>query len=444
MKRACILLAIITSLVTTSAVNATTQSAKPGAKCPKVGAVQIVSGKKFTCTKFGSKLKWSKGIPTNLSSNAKLPTGTTTVNAQPIEKNSPTATNPSVSKSSDQLNFRGPMVYRIVDGVLERKSDSGDFFSNDSRSVDKFNPIRLRAFEELNKRPRDVEHSNIEIVWDIRESFPSEMIEYSKRQIEDAASKWSYLFLDKVKVKVALVTEKDQQYIVKNLSRFSDMAKNVARFESRQERPFVTGGGGWIRDQNQSYGLVVLGTASYMSTDFMNYEWPQVAAHEFAHVIQEYFLRGGGRTFLNEAEYSKIMPIHLSEGSANTIGYLSAFRNLGWASDAMDWMVWQRVKDNSNWKKIENTEDAIELLRLTEKRTPYESFEMSYAVGALANEFLIAKYGLSKFVELLQATQSKTTYDEALRQSIGKGKEEFYRETAPYILETVNRIAPYG
>ena len=97
--------------------------------------------------------------------------------APPTEKNSPTVTNQGESKSADQLNFRGPMVYRIVGGVLERKSDSGDFFSNDSRGVDEFNPIRLKAFEELNKRPSDLEHSNIEIVWDIRESFPSEMIE---------------------------------------------------------------------------------------------------------------------------------------------------------------------------------------------------------------------------------------------------------------------------
>ena len=35
---------------------------KPGSKCPKAGLTQTVSGKKYTCTKSGTKLVWNKGV----------------------------------------------------------------------------------------------------------------------------------------------------------------------------------------------------------------------------------------------------------------------------------------------------------------------------------------------------------------------------------------------
>ena len=37
--------------------------AKHGAKCSKLGQIQTTGGKKFTCTKSGSKLIWNKGVP---------------------------------------------------------------------------------------------------------------------------------------------------------------------------------------------------------------------------------------------------------------------------------------------------------------------------------------------------------------------------------------------
>jgi hypothetical protein len=52
--------------------NSATQ-AKPGSKCTKVASTQLVSGKKFTCIKSGTKLIWNKGVAVAASSSPGAP-----------------------------------------------------------------------------------------------------------------------------------------------------------------------------------------------------------------------------------------------------------------------------------------------------------------------------------------------------------------------------------
>lgn len=407
---------------------------KAGASCAKVGITKVSGGKKFTCKRSGKKLIWGPGVLVQSNTATEVPA--------PLPASTPSPT-PTAKPISDQLSFKDSMIYRIVDGQLERKSQDGVFFSTDSRLVSAINPVRAKAYSEINQASRSLSHPNIELVWTIRDSFPKEMIDYTKLQIENSAALWNDVFPTKVKVFVTLVTEQDKDYLTNTKPMFSDMVRSVSRFDSRNERPFVTGGGGWILNNGEQFGLIVLGTASYMTTNYMNYEWPEVAAHEFVHVVQQYFMRSTSRQFNSEGEYTKIMPLHLSEGSANTIGFLTGFRNLGWSSDAMDWMVWQRARDNLRWNKITNLSQALEVIRGTEERSPNEAFEMSYAIGGLINEYLISKYGFNAFINLLKATQTESSYDAALMKSIKKSKDEFYQEVAPYVLETILRLSPY-
>lgn len=62
------LLLVSTLTLFSDQANAATQ-AKPGAKCTKVASTQIVSGKKFTCIKSGTKLIWNKGVAVATSSS---------------------------------------------------------------------------------------------------------------------------------------------------------------------------------------------------------------------------------------------------------------------------------------------------------------------------------------------------------------------------------------
>ena len=63
MSKAKLTALVIAALLISGVIPANSASApKPGAKCSKAGLKQTVSGKKYTCTKSGTKLTWNKGV----------------------------------------------------------------------------------------------------------------------------------------------------------------------------------------------------------------------------------------------------------------------------------------------------------------------------------------------------------------------------------------------
>jgi hypothetical protein len=391
------------------------KSPTPGASCSPVGTSRVVKGVKYTCIKRGKKLAWSATKPTSLV------TTTTTIPA-------------------DSLDYKGKMIYGIKDAVLTRKADSGSYFETDSRQATAFSAIRQRAFSELNPSSLSTSHPNIEFIYDIRPSFPKELIEYTKRELDLAAAMWNHVFESKVRVRVALLTEQDREY-VKTIPWFGWYQDGVSaifdRFEARKDRPFVGGGAGYSENDGSWYGHIFLTTASYLDLTYVNYEWPEVARHEFFHVVQQYslFKYGRSRNFA-PGEYAALSPSHFVEGGANAVSYLTSFRTLGWSSDAMNWLVWARSLDHRSWMTVASIEDALKMMVATEQSQPSQAFEMSYAIGAVMYEWVIGTYGLDGFTKMLNQFATAANFDQVLQRSFGLTRSEFYSKVAPYVFET--------
>ena len=381
----------------------------PGASCPRVGAT-VTSGKlKFTCVKNGKKGRWSKGIAVKAGAG---------LSATP----------------ADSLNFKGAMVYDTKNSFLTRKATSGTYFESDSRSVSAFSPIRAKAYAELNRNPGNTSHPNVEFIYDVSPSFPKSVLEHSKRELAEAAAMWNDVFSSKIRINVYLVTEQDREYVKSNVWLQNNLPGIFSRFDGKNERPFVGGGGGFWELNGVLQGSIFLTTASYIDLSYINYEWPQVAKHEFFHVVQDYSQYKSNRARPNSQQEALIIqPNHFREGAANTVGYLTGFRNLGWGSDAMDWMVWQRALNSRNWIDIKSVDDVIRMMVGTENWEPNEAFEMAYAIGALMYEWVIATYGRDGFIRLLNQLETVSTFDEALQKSIGLSKSDFYAKSAPYV-----------
>jgi len=381
----------------------------PGSSCPRVGAT-VTSGKlKFTCVKNGKKGRWSKGVAVKAGAG-------------------------STATPADSLNFKGAMVYDLKNSFLTRKATSGTYFESDSRSVSAFSPIRAKAYAELNRNLGDTSHPSVEFVYDVRPSFPKSVLEHSKRELAEAAAMWNDVFSSKIRINVYLVTEQDREYVKSNVWLQNNLPGIFSRFDGKNERPFVGGGGGFWELNGVLQGSIFLTTASYLDLSYIGYEWPQVAKHEFFHVVQDYSQYKSNRARPNsQREALIIQPNHFREGGANTVGYLTGFRNLGWGSDAMDWMVWQRALNSRNWIDIKSVDDVIRMMVGTENWEPNEAFEMAYAIGALMYEWVIATYGRDGFIRLLNQLETVSTFDEALQRSIGLSKSDFYAKSAPYV-----------
>ncbi|NBO56614.1 MAG: hypothetical protein EBU84_18945 [Actinobacteria bacterium] len=390
------------------------KSPTPGASCSPVGTSRVVRGVKYTCVKSGKKLVWNVARPTSTTA----PTTTTTIPA-------------------DSLDYKGKMIYGIKDAVLTRKADSGTYFETDSRSSSSFSAIRQRAYSELNPSSLSTSHPNIEFVYDIRPSFPASLIDYSKRELDMAAALWNNLFESKVQVRVALLTEQDRQYIKDDSWYEKNLPGIFSRFDGRNERPFISGGGGFWQRNGAWTGNIFLATASYLDLTYVNYEWPQVARHEFFHVVQDYMTYKYGRSRPKPpGEDTELSPLHFREGGANAISYLTSFKTRGWSSDATDWLVWARSTQNQAWMKISNNDDAVRMMVATEEREPNQAFEMSYAIGAVMYEWVIGTYGLDGFTKMLNQFATATNFDQVLQRSLGLTRSEFYSKVAPYVYET--------
>ena len=384
----------------------------PGSSCSPVGTSRLVKGVKFSCVKKGKKLVWNATKPTSTAVT------TTTV---PV----------------DSLNYKGKMIYGVKDAMLTRKADSGNYFETDSRQATAFSAIRQRAYSELNPSTLSASHPNIEFVYDIRPSFPKELIEFTKRELDFAAALWNHVFESKVQINVALLTEQDRQYIRGDAWFENNLPAIFTRFDGRNERPFVAGGGGFWQRSGPWTGNIFLTTASYLDLTYINYEWPQVTRHEFFHVVQDYVIYKYGRARpSSQSEDALLSPLHFREGGANTVSYLTAFRTRGWSSDAMNWLVWARSSMFRSWMKVESVDDAIRMMAAAEQREPHEAFEMSYAIGAVMYEWVIGTYGLDGFTKMLNQFATAANFDQVLQRSFGLTRSEFYSKVAPYVYET--------
>jgi len=432
---------------------------KAGSVCSKQGLTKTHQGKKYTCTKSGKKLKWDNGVSVKSAApkqtpspiNSSMPTEATTVPpSSPSSTRSATPT-PSHTKLTDYVTYKGQMIYGVQGNQLIRRAESGEYFQTDSRPLSSFSEIRQKAYAELNKNLTNTDHSNIEFVYQISPSYPENLTPFIKRELDESAALWNDFFKKKFKVNVYMVTEKDVDYVNSVRWLKINLPSSFSRWENKSERPFVAGGGGFWEESGEWRGNLFFAFPSWINLENINAEWPMIAMHEFLHVVQDYaFYRN--LTDRSRNLHEVIQPIHFREGSANAISFLTAFRNIGWSSDALDWNFWMHTRDNKSVRVIKNEADAIalmnemECLKTCEKLTsndPSKIWYWTYAYGAIMYEWVLATYGLDGYKRMLDQLVTATAFEQVIQGAFGISKNEFYRNVAPYILETVRRTAPY-
>jgi hypothetical protein len=425
---------------------------KAGATCSKAGITKNYNGKKFTCLKKGKILVWSKGIEIKRTASV--------ANTDPGPILTPTPLPTTTRKPVDYVDFKKQIVYGIKDGELIRRADSRIFFDSDSRIQGSFSLIRQRAYEQLNRNPRSKFHPNIEFAFDIRPSFPSNVATFLTRELDEAGALWNEYFKSKTRVNVYMVTEKDREYVAGNrwlqrnlvaTSNAPGFKSEFDRFDDRNSRPFIGGGGGYWETNGEWSGNLYFSIASWADLDNINAEWPMIAKHEFLHIVQDY-------AFYKEAKdrsrdlHQFVQSTHFREGSANAISFLTGFRNLGWSSDALDWNFVMHTRNFRQYKTISSESDAILLMQEMEclkeceilsSSNPDQLHFWTYSFGAIMWEWVLGTYGLEGYIKILDALANSTSFDQVIQKSLGLSKGQLYSRIAPYILETINRTSPY-
>ena len=445
-------------------------SVKPGAQCPKLSATIVSGGYKFTCIKSGKKLIWGKQViqpatpvitpisqspmspstptptPTPVKSQAPVqPVPDTTVDTcqtSPTTKRS-TGTSTPIDSEIPAVGPAGRFVYRYVDEKLQRKSANGTWMNVDNRCASLFDPIRVAAFNSIQKLTRGESLSKVTIIEHFAPNFPTTISSPIKAQVADFFKIMSPILDHNMTLDLVLVTEKDQPFIETELPKLIDpnlydlgILSAYTNLNSFYERS-GTGGGtaGYQSNKGSSYYLGH--TASFATMDTY---WPGVATHESTHVIQ-FFLAGGYGESGPEGTANSKWVGHLIEGSANTVGLLTAFPNIGWYSDEMDRLLQRSIPSATGWLPMNTEDDALAMIKAIEVRTSEQSNNFSYMAGQIVWEYFIGTYGFSKFVELFKNVPRTANFNENLKSTIGIDKLTFYKSAAPYLLANWKRLS---
>ena len=405
---------------------------KAGDACKKAGQVSNAAGKKYTCIKKGKKLVWNKGVVVITPKPTPTPTPTPSID-------------PLVAQLDlEKINLKKDMVFRLIDNALERKANNGQFFKGDSRLVRHFDDVRVAAYLAIINHKSKNSHPMIKIEYQISNSFPKLLSDYSVRQIEAAANYWDFMINEPTSLTVKLVTEKDRYSVLQDPLMFSGVDSAFDRFTAwipSRELIFFSGGGGYLSHKSNGSisGVLMLATASSAYPERMLFDWPATASHEFTHVIQGYFFKERLPN-LTDSQYQAVSPNNFREGNANLFGYALSLGNLGWYSDAMDKNLLDSLNNSSNWFDAQTESDIIDLLNATELRTPNWAHTIAYPLGALLYEWILYKYGFDKVQELFKGQGSSVDYSANIKKVIGISKVELYKEAAPYVLTTIKRV----
>jgi hypothetical protein len=241
-------------------------------------------------------------------------------------------------------------------------------------------------------------------------------------------------------VEVLVVTERDREFVRSFWSRYFQGADTADRIErsldayGADQRFRSVAGGAHSRipiDTGVSTVGINFSMGSLHSQE--THLLIEHVAHEASHTWQFFAF---GQTGLGSnrpgPNVVQIVPCHLTEGGANTLGAAIASPHLDWYSEATNVIVRRVIADIGGAPRT--VDEVIGLLRLSEN---WSTCQSGYAIGALAYEWLVAEHGTAKFFKLHGETIRLSSFDLALKEVYGWGKEEFYRMVSPYVLEAV-------
>jgi hypothetical protein len=149
----------------------------------------------------------------------------------------------------------------------------------------------------------------------------------------------------------------------------------------------------------------------------------QTGPHEYTHLYQQ--------------KYNAFNISWYMEGSASFFGWTLGFDPYEPTSHVRSYHLmnlWSQlpkaVQDDFKSKDLGRFQSRM---REISGRNTQETANMSYWVGALATEALVALYGFDKFVEWTENMQNEKDVSKVLNQTYGFSADYFYEKLAPYV-----------
>ncbi len=355
--------------------------------------------------------------------------------------------NPAIANTKDShCRFNGE--FKGKEGQLSACiwSDVGKgkwikFTKRNYASLSTYEKTKFLAYQEIQKLYKSGPLSSISHTYFISKNLPAEFKSRYVNQTERASRYYDQLFPKLVKVNAYYQTEKDEQYIKSHpvlkfdFEMFSSWFKD---WNSGKNLDHNIGLAAWYREVEgvtQGHTGVVLGSKSQLKNIRLYSE--QVVAHEYFHVVQDYYkFERDRKGYDGEDDFATYYPPIFREGSANTISFGVSMQSFE------DYLLLYQVFLAENigkyqpkiFNSLTNKSKVVSTLNLIEKRSnDPEAHWASYSLGALTFEWFIAKHGIEAFKRLVFNQKLGKTFEENIKISADITLDELYDGAAEHV-----------
>lgn len=341
--------------------------------------------------------------------------------------------------------------YKYVGDKLQRQIlPSQDFngcnpcswTSKDARGTKSFDPIRAQAFKAIKAFGSNKKAAASTIEWVPTKNVQPSLLKMYKKLNTDAINYWQAELSNPLPYRLLIGTEKDRAEVKTRLSETQNGPSSLQmmnnffdRYSKLQdyEKARPVGGGMPAKDTLISNGkdiyLVTYHVGSFTTDQKV---FTTTTAHEITHILQMDRSKNIG--------YNNDMPPTLWEGSAVLFGSGIPMSNVAWYSDELDHQLMRFLSNYATKVPMKTEADAVNLLVKAERTDADVSIEAGYYVGAILFEWLVAKYGVQKFLDLVDATGTAPSFNDSMIKAYEVGKSEIYKQAAPYVLKTYQRV----
>jgi hypothetical protein len=349
---------------------------KPGTSCPKVGAVQIVSGKKFTCLKSGKRRVWNKGVAV-------------------VAKPTPTA--PIITL--DALDKDWTLKVALANVQTKLKSMSA-----------------TNIYPEIIKSPNTAEQES---------KLEEQLLVPSMRLFQQ--------YFAPTKFQVVMFTNLDGNWADQALAKYGGsypfrLTEEISKWSSNNNLcnfAFAT---------RSSAGMPIY----YECTDTRGLrKWPnyQNPPHEYFHLVQQNlasvpipaWLVEGSASFFGEAIGFATLkdPVAAKREMNTNSGYDFDPENKGF--DPARFRNWTRTADAAGVAQIFKRMESTSVSNAVGSKHAY------YSIGSIATEVLVAVYGVDGFMKIWPELAKGKTFESAFMASFGLTPDAFYKKLTPYL-----------
>ena len=323
---------------------------------------------------------------------------------------------------------------------------SSVWFSYKKRAENKltaYEKTKLKAYKEIKNAAAGKSIKNIELKYEISKFLPAQLRTQYIRQTEQASELYDQFFTRPVVINNYFLTEKDAEFIKNHpvLKRDAESFKRwYEAWPKGKEQEHNAGLASWFfKSGGKLEGHTGVLSASNGSMAKLRLYSQQVVAHEYFHVVQDFYKQSQDEIgYEGVSGYDIYYPPIFREGSANTIATAISMDTFE------DYLLFYQVFLSQNkgiyapkiFSRINNLPNTIALLKDIQMKETLDSqdHEVSYSVGALVFEWLIAEYGFAGYKKLIENQLIGDSFEDNLKTSLGLTLDQLYKASAPHVL----------